>query len=68
MGHVTTVLDDDEFSTGQFAREAHALLGGDDAIVVAVPNYFHTVDHKPGEPVWLGVQNASVIDLGAREQ
>ena len=41
--------------------------GTDDPIAVAVPNYFHTVDHKRGDTVWLGVQNASVIDLGARE-
>ncbi|MCP5075917.1 MAG: ABC transporter ATP-binding protein [Rhodobacteraceae bacterium] len=34
-------------------------------ISVSVPNYFHTVDHSPGDRVWLGVQNASVIDLGS---
>ncbi len=33
-------------------------------IAASVPNYFHTVDHRPGDPVWLGVQTASVIDLG----
>ncbi len=33
-------------------------------ISVAVPNYFHTVDFQRGDKVWLGVQNASVIDLG----
>ncbi len=36
----------------------------DEPIAVAVPNYFHTVDHQRGDSVWLGVQNASVIDLG----
>ncbi|MFW8635127.1 ABC transporter ATP-binding protein [Cribrihabitans pelagius] len=41
---------------------AHGLEG---PIAVAVPNYFHTVDHKQGDRVWLGVQNASLIDLGA---
>ena len=41
--------------------------GMEDPVSVAVPNYFHTVDHKRGDQVWLGVQNASVIDLGARE-
>lgn len=34
---------------------------------VSVPNYFHTVDHQRGDIVWLGVQSASVIDLGKRE-
>ncbi len=38
-----------------------------DSIAVAVPNYFHTVDHSRGDTVWLGVQSASVIDLGKRE-
>lgn len=33
-------------------------------IAASVPNYFHTVDHRPGDKVWLGVQSASVIDLG----
>jgi spermidine/putrescine transport system ATP-binding protein len=41
--------------------------GLDETIAVAVPNYFHTVDHKRGDTVWLGVQNASVIDLGAQQ-
>ncbi len=46
----------------------HVTAGGlPQPIAVSVPNYFHTVDHKQGDPVWLGVQNASVIDLGARE-
>ena len=39
--------------------------GQDGTIAVAVPNYFHTVDHQRGDTVWLGVQSASVIDLGA---
>lgn len=33
-------------------------------IAVAVPNYFHTVDFNRGDTVFIGVQNASVIDLG----
>ncbi len=33
-------------------------------ISASVPNYFHTIDYRPGNTVWLGVQNASVIDLG----
>jgi len=33
-------------------------------IAASVPNYFHTVDFRRGEKVWLGVQNTSVIDLG----
>lgn len=33
-------------------------------IVVSVPNYFHTVDFRQGDNVWLGVQSASMIDLG----
>ncbi len=33
-------------------------------IAASVPNYFHTVDFQPGQKVWLGVQSASVIDLG----
>ncbi|KIC08588.1 spermidine/putrescine ABC transporter ATPase [Leisingera sp. ANG-M1] len=41
--------------------------GVEQPISAAVPNYFHTVDHKRGDQVWLGVQNASVIDLGARD-
>lgn len=36
-------------------------------ISASVPNYFHTVDHRPGDPVWLGVQSASVIDLGQNQ-
>ncbi|MCP4072896.1 MAG: ABC transporter ATP-binding protein [Hyphomicrobiales bacterium] len=40
------------------------LDGIDEPITVAVPNYFHTMDYQRGDTVWLGVQNASVIDLG----
>ncbi|MCP4046417.1 MAG: ABC transporter ATP-binding protein [Gammaproteobacteria bacterium] len=40
------------------------LDGIDKPITVAVPNYFHTMDYQRGDTVWLGVQNASVIDLG----
>ncbi len=38
--------------------------GQHDPLAVAVPNYFHTVDHQPGHKVWLGLQGASAIDLG----
>jgi len=38
--------------------------GLDKPMVVSVPNYFHTVDFHRGDKVWLGVQNASMIDLG----
>ncbi len=38
--------------------------GSKELIVVAVPNYFHTVDHVRGNKVWIGFQAASVIDLG----
>ncbi|MCP4317447.1 MAG: ABC transporter ATP-binding protein [Hyphomicrobiales bacterium] len=41
--------------------------GVDEPIAVAVPNYFHTVDYTRGDTVWLGVQNASVIDLGSNQ-
>ena len=33
-------------------------------IAASVPNYFHTVDFREGDKVWLGVHAASVIDLG----
>lgn len=36
-------------------------------IAASVPNYFHTVDHQADDTVWLGVQNASVIDLGQNQ-
>ncbi|MEM6578534.1 MAG: ABC transporter ATP-binding protein, partial [Pseudomonadota bacterium] len=46
----------------------HVSVAGMDApIAVSVPNYFHTVDHEPGDKVWLGVQAASVIELGQQE-
>lgn len=38
--------------------------GIEDRVAISVPNYFHTVDHRPGDTVWLGVQGESVIDLG----
>ena len=38
--------------------------GHDKPISVSVPNYFHTVDFNRGDTVWLGLQGASVIDLG----
>lgn len=40
------------------------VTGVERPISASVPNYFHTVDYKPGDAVWLGVQGASVIDLG----
>ena len=43
------------------------VAGLEETVAVSVPNYFHTVDHQPGDAVWLGVQNASVIDLGANQ-
>lgn len=36
-------------------------------IVASVPNYFHSAEHRPGETVWLAVQNASVICLGQKQ-
>lgn len=33
---------------------------------VAVPNYFHKLDFSRGDAVWIALQGASVIDLGAR--
>jgi spermidine/putrescine transport system ATP-binding protein len=43
----------------------HVAVPGIDApIAVSVPNYFHTVDFDRGDTVWLGLQGASVIDLG----
>jgi len=36
--------------------------------VVAVTNYFHTVDHQVGEDVWIAFQNSSVIDLGKQPE
>ncbi len=35
-----------------------------DPVVVSVPNHFHTVDYRQGDHVWLGMQAASVIELG----
>ena len=46
----------------------HVRVGGlDKAIAISVPNYFHTVDHQPGDTVWLGLQGESVIDLGQQK-
>lgn len=36
-------------------------------VVVAVPNYFHTVDYQIGDVVWLGIKYASVICLGKNQ-
>ena len=38
--------------------------GADAPINAAVPNYFHTVDHAPGDKVWIALKGASIIDLG----
>lgn len=38
--------------------------GLDRPIAASVPNYFHTVDFREGDAVWLGLHAASVIDLG----
>ncbi len=43
------------------------VAGLETPVTVAVPNYFHTVDHQRGDKVWLGLQYASVIDLGSPE-
>ncbi|WP_171177366.1 ABC transporter ATP-binding protein [Ruegeria sp. HKCCD8929] len=43
----------------------HILVeGAPQPVSVSVPNYFHTVDFNRGDAVWLGLQGASVIDLG----
>lgn len=39
--------------------------GVDEPCVVAVTNYFHTVDFQVGDDVWIGVQSSSIINLGA---
>ncbi len=41
--------------------------GLDRPVSASVPNYFHMVDFREGDSVWLGVQSASVIDLGENE-
>ena len=38
--------------------------GVEKPISASVPNYFHTVDFREGDTVWMGVHGASVIDLG----
>jgi len=38
--------------------------GIENPIAASVPNYFHRMDYRPGDDVWLGVRSASVIDLG----
>ena len=38
--------------------------GVEKPIAASVPNYFHTVDYREGDKVWIGVHAASVIDLG----
>ena len=43
----------------------HVRVGGlEKPVAVSVPNYFHTVDHRQGDAVWLGLMGESVIDLG----
>ena len=42
--------------------------GIDRPVAVSVPNYFHTVDHRQGDQVWLGLLGDSVIDLGQQDQ
>ena len=37
-------------------------------VIVAVTNYFHKVDHRIGDEVWVGFQNTSVIDLGENRE
>lgn len=44
------------------------VAGAEKPISVSVPNYFHTVDFKRGDAVWLGLQAASVIDLGTNSE
>jgi len=41
--------------------------GVERSISASVPNYFHTVDYHPGDSVWLGVQGASIIELGQNQ-
>ena len=41
--------------------------GHNTPLAASVPNYFHKVDYRPGDEVWLGVQSASVIDLGKND-
>ena len=36
----------------------------DQMIAVSVPNYFHRVDYKIDEKIWLGFLTTSIIDLG----
>lgn len=38
--------------------------GLDQPIAASVPNYFHSIDFQAGDAIWLGVQTASIIDLG----
>ncbi len=42
--------------------------GIDRPVAVSVPNYFHTVDYRQGDQVWLGLLGDSVIDLGQQDQ
>ncbi len=50
-----------------YGESVHYHVGVDgieEPLKVAVPNYFHTVDHQEGDMVWVGLRQASVIDLG----
>ena len=42
--------------------------GLDEPVIVAVTNYFHKVDHRIGDEVWVSFQHASVIDLGEKRE
>jgi len=44
-----------------------AMQGVDRPMTASVPNHFHTVDHRPGDSVWLAIEGASVIDLGKND-
>ena len=37
-------------------------------LTISVPNRFHAVEHGGGEPVWIGIRSASVIDLGEEDE
>jgi len=42
--------------------------GVEKPIAASVPNYFHTVDFRQGDTVWIGVHSASVIALRQDEK
>ncbi|WP_372609554.1 ABC transporter ATP-binding protein [Aquicoccus sp.] len=51
---------------GESVRYHVQINGVPEPVSVSVPNYFHTVDFKRGDAVWIAAQGASVIDLGTR--